>query len=276
MTRLLLTLRFYATGSFLVSVGDFAGVSESSACGIVWLVTKAIASLRPAFIRLPATNDEIREVQSGFFAISGFPRVVGTIDCTHVKIQSPGGDDAEYFRNRKGYFSFNVQTLCDHNLKIRDIVARWPGATHDTQILNHSTLLAKLERGDFGNGLVLGDGGYACRDFLLTPLLSPRTEAEKRYNECQIATRNTVERQYGNWKRMFPILREGIRLSKSKVQGVIVATAVLYNLAKEMNEPDNFINDDHDDDDHDDSDLVVQGNAANRVRNSLINYFGQL
>ena len=31
----------------------------------------------------------------------GFPGVIGAIDCTHVTIQSPGGDDAELYRNKK-------------------------------------------------------------------------------------------------------------------------------------------------------------------------------
>ncbi|KAH7961883.1 hypothetical protein HPB52_013099 [Rhipicephalus sanguineus] len=44
-----------------------------------------------------------------FYRIANFPGVTGCIDCTHVKIKSPGGDDAEVFRCRKGYFSINVQ-----------------------------------------------------------------------------------------------------------------------------------------------------------------------
>ena len=36
------------------------------------------------------------------------PGVVGIIDCTHILINSPGSDNAENYRNRKGYFSLNV------------------------------------------------------------------------------------------------------------------------------------------------------------------------
>ena len=50
---------------------------------------------------------------SGVYAVSGLPGVIGAIECTHVLIQSPGGDDAEIYRNRKGYFSINVQLVCD-------------------------------------------------------------------------------------------------------------------------------------------------------------------
>lgn len=148
---------------------------------------------------------------------TGFPRVLGTIDCTHIKILSPGGDDAEYYRNRKDYFSINVQTVCDDKLRIRDIVARWPGSTHDMTIFNSSGLLQILTRGDFGRGVLLGDGGYACRRFLLTPLLNPTTPAQLKYNDAHKQTRNTVERQYGVWKRRWNVLRSTIRLKKEKV-----------------------------------------------------------
>ena len=43
---------------------------------------------------------------------------MGAIDCTHIKIPCPGGENAELFRNRKGYFSINVQAVCGPNLYI--------------------------------------------------------------------------------------------------------------------------------------------------------------
>ncbi|KAK4886896.1 hypothetical protein RN001_003167 [Aquatica leii] len=39
------------------------------------------------------------------------PLYIGTIDCTHVKIQSPGGEDAEIFRNRKGRQWVSIEEL---------------------------------------------------------------------------------------------------------------------------------------------------------------------
>jgi hypothetical protein len=53
-----------------------------------------------------------------------------------------------------------------------------------------------------------------------------------------IRTRNPVERSYGVWKRRFPILSNGINLNIAKVQRIIVATAVLHNIAIENNEED--------------------------------------
>ncbi|KAH1009023.1 hypothetical protein HUJ04_001452 [Dendroctonus ponderosae] len=80
-------------------------------------------------------NDFIEYTDLEFFTrVAIFPLVIGAIDCTHVKIQSPGGEDAERFRNRKGYFSWNVQTICDAQLKIIDIVPGWPEKDGDLPI----------------------------------------------------------------------------------------------------------------------------------------------
>lgn len=68
----------------------------------------------------------------------------------------------------------------------------------------------------------------------MTPLLNPITQAEQLYNESQIRTRNPIERTFGVLKRRFPILALGIRLKITKVEKLVVATAVLHNIAINM------------------------------------------
>ncbi|XP_068083427.1 putative nuclease HARBI1 [Anabrus simplex] len=236
MNQLLLALRFYATGGTLTTAGDFCGVHKVTAGTVVNRVSAAIASLRRTYIKMPEGERECHSLQSDFYRLAAFPRTIGSLDCTHIRIKSPGGDAPEDFRNRKGYFSMNVQTVCDTKLRIRDIVARWPGSSHDSTIFNNSVLKARLERGDFGNSVLVCDSGYAPGLHLLPPLRNPATRAQQLYNESLIRTRNTVERQYGVWKARFPVLALGIRQKIENVQGVIVACAVLHNMAIDNNE----------------------------------------
>ncbi|XP_044764246.1 putative nuclease HARBI1 isoform X2 [Coccinella septempunctata] len=63
-----------------------------------------------------------------------------------------------------------------------------------------------MEQGLYGNCYLLGDSGYACKPFLFTPVLNPGTEAERRYNQAHIKTRNCIERCFGVLKRRFPCL----------------------------------------------------------------------
>ncbi|XP_029347997.1 putative nuclease HARBI1 [Acyrthosiphon pisum] len=235
--KLLLALRFYATGSFLISAGDVVGVSKSTACVIVRDVSVALAQLRPQFIKMPETNDEIKELQKQFYGIAKFPLVIGAIDCTHIKIQSPGGPNAEYFRNRKGWFSLNVQTVVSAKLKIMDIVVRWPGSTHDSTIFSRSKINNDLHvEQKWGNSLIVADSGYANTKHIVTPFLNPQAGPENLYNESQIRTRNPVERCYGVLKRRFPVLSLGMRLQISNIQNVIIACSVLHNIAIDCND----------------------------------------
>ncbi len=79
---------------------------------------------------------------------------------------------------------------------IRDIECRWPGSTHDSFMLAQSYIGDKFEQGGFGNLWVLGDSGYPCKTYLMTPYLNPTTEGERRYNRAQKNARSIVERYY--------------------------------------------------------------------------------
>ena len=163
--------------------------------------------------------------------------VIGCIDGTHVPIVKPSSRDYEEYRCRKSFFSINVQAVVDHDLKFSNIVVRWKGSTHDSGIWNNCCLKAKFEAG-LMNGYLLGDNGYACTNFVLTPLLNPVTPAEMRYNEAHIATRNTVERLFGIWKSRFQCLRKCLTFHPNKCCRVILATAVLHNFLRQHKHQD--------------------------------------
>ncbi|KAF5281910.1 hypothetical protein FQR65_LT14436 [Abscondita terminalis] len=168
MNQLLVSLRLYSTGGHLQSIADFSGMHLSTVSRIVKRVSEAIARLYPRYIKFPNTEIEIKQSQQQFYSVASFPRVVGAIDCTHMKIQSPG------------------------------------------------------------------DNGYFNNNYLLTPLLQPRTAGEQLYNESHIRTRNCIERCFGVWKRRFPILAYGCRLNINTYLSVVVATGVIHNIAIDM------------------------------------------
>lgn len=154
----------------------------------------------------------------GFYGLASFPGVLGAIDCTHVAIQSPGGVNGELFRNRKGYFSLNIQGVVSATLVFENVVSRWYGSAHDATIFANSRLNARFESGEFNDFYLLGDAGYPCKNYLLTPLAATPTAAQRRYNYCQIRTRNPVERAFGVLKRRFPCLKMGLRVKVTECQ----------------------------------------------------------
>ncbi|GFT51530.1 nuclease HARBI1 [Trichonephila clavipes] len=87
----------------------------------------------------------LAHVSRKFFSIAGFPKVIGALDGTFVRIVSPGGEDAERFRCQKNYFALNVQTIVDSDLVIRNVVARWPGSAHYSTVFNNSAACLSLK-----------------------------------------------------------------------------------------------------------------------------------
>ncbi|KAL2080719.1 hypothetical protein ACEWY4_024512 [Coilia grayii] len=141
---------------------------------------------------------------------------------------------------RKGFPALNVQVVCDHRGVFTDIVARWPGSTHDAYVWANSALCQVAEGGGFGGCWLLGDSGYPLRPYLLTPFQQPNTAAEARYNRAHIATRAIVERAIGRWKQRFRCLSKmagGVQLHPVKCCAVAVVTAQLHNMAVRANVP---------------------------------------
>lgn len=73
----LLTLRFYATESFYITVADFMMTHKSIAARLINKVTTAIVNLSQTFISI-------------FYEIARFPMVLGAVDGTYIRIQSLG------------------------------------------------------------------------------------------------------------------------------------------------------------------------------------------
>ncbi|MGH0167605.1 UNVERIFIED_CONTAM: hypothetical protein FKN15_053095 [Acipenser sinensis] len=223
-------IRFYATGSFLNVVGDFTGIHKSSASRIVHRVSQSLKRKLNHFITFSTDPSKLRKLKGRFYEIAGFPNVVGAVDGTHIKIQAPYQNENIYV-NRKGYHSINVQIISDPNLLISNIVAQWPGSTHDSRILLNSSIHTAFDRG-IVQGFLHGESGYALKPWLMTPYLNPQSPAQANYNRAHSKTRNTVERCIGVWKRRFHILHREIRMAPDRVCAIICATAALHNFAR--------------------------------------------
>lgn len=119
--------------------------------------------------------------------------------------------------------------VSEPRLEILDIVARYPGLTHDSRIYNRSAVYARFHRNEIP-GLLLGDNGYVCNHKLLTPFLTSHNDYEIRYNAAHKPTRNVVERLFGIWKRRFYCLKGILRTKLNTSIVTIYATAVLHNI----------------------------------------------
>ncbi|XP_049885359.1 putative nuclease HARBI1 [Pectinophora gossypiella] len=238
----LLTLRFYATSSFQTVCGDLLLISQSTASNIITKVSKLLAKLIRQYVKFPQgaeamANRELFQEMGRHGRWPGLPGIDGAIDCTHIKIVStPKCQHHEVYRNRKSYFSINVQAVVGPRMEFLDIVARWAGSMHDSRIFQMSSVYTKY-RQNLLNGRLVGDNGYPSLTFMLTPVRpAPEDAPTVRYNRAQIKTRNIVERTFGIWKRRFPCLQRGMGNKLTTVSNIIVACAVLHNLSIHLND----------------------------------------
>ncbi|XP_071580307.1 putative nuclease HARBI1 isoform X2 [Temnothorax nylanderi] len=235
--QLLICLRFYATASFQKVNGDLMELPQPTICRIVFRVTATLATHLNTYVKFPTNQAAIqenrrlfKELGYGYGAI-GLPCINGAIDCTHIRLLGNNfGGIAEIYRNRKGYFSLNVQTVVGPRMEFLDLVPEWPGSQHDSRIFQNSRVFMRFQQREL-TGMLVGDSGYPSLTFLLTPFRNPQNEEEQRYNEIQSRTRMVVERTFGTWKRRFPCLSRGLSLKLLTCTGVVSACAVLHNLS---------------------------------------------
>ena len=117
-------------------------------------VSAALARRVGDYIKFPTTDAEMRNVKEKFFQVAGFPNVLGAIDGTLVPIKGPSADEHLYIC-RKGYHALNIQGISDADYKFVNIVARWPGSSHDAFIWGNCQLADELDQGQV-NGWLLG------------------------------------------------------------------------------------------------------------------------
>ncbi|XP_052243768.1 putative nuclease HARBI1 [Dreissena polymorpha] len=177
-------LHYLASGEFQINDGDHHQVSQSTVSKVISEVLQELTSsdMVREHIRFP-TSVHDRDAQVAQFAgVANFPKVMGVIDCTHVRILVPSLEEDIYV-NRKGFHSITAQLVFDAFDTIIDVVARWPGSSHDSQILQNSGVKQLFEEGIIPVGYhLLGDSGYPSRRWLLTPYANLQAGQQTRYN----------------------------------------------------------------------------------------------
>lgn len=102
-------------------------------------------NLAPRYICFPRNENEMTEAKNQFEAQFNFPGILGVIDGTHIAVTALRLEIENAFVNRKGFHSINTQIVCDANMLITNINARYPGSTHDAFIYGGSILNTRLE-----------------------------------------------------------------------------------------------------------------------------------
>uniref|UniRef100_A0A3P9IK64 DDE Tnp4 domain-containing protein n=1 Tax=Oryzias latipes TaxID=8090 RepID=A0A3P9IK64_ORYLA len=207
--QVLTTLGFLATGTFQRELADRSGISQPTLSRVMPDVLKGIRTLSHDSIKFPYTA-----------AMSGFPNVIGAIDCTHVAIRAPNVNE-NAFINRKHFHSINVQIICDADMLLTNVVARWP--THDSFILRHSSVGRRLEAGAIRDGWLLGTFNYRHSHFNVLQCFNVLPISLSLQGTVDIPSNSRCLRR--------------LLYTPGKVCQIVLACAVLHNVAQLKNMP---------------------------------------
>lgn len=241
--KLNLFLLFLRSGSMALSMA-LAGIEcKTMAYSSLAYIAERIAMMSDTIIRMPTSDDnEIDRIKLAFAdkCEVPMPDIVGIIDCTQICITQPSrrqaGRPSKQFYCRKEFYSLNVQTICDPDLRIMNIVTNYPGAASDKNIYNASAVKTSLEASQHGqNSLLIGDLGYEMSECLLLQYdctyRKKLTPSMKLFNRQHSILRRIIDDCHRTWKGKFKMFDTPIRIRNlATVQNIIRASAVIHNI----------------------------------------------
>jgi len=160
--------------------------------------------------------------------------ILGCVDGSLIDIATPADDEADYVDRRGNrHHSINMMAVCDVHMRFMYINVNNPGRNHDAGCFDNSAFGHRLAAGyrPFPDAVVLGDSGYTCNDYTITPLLAPNAPEEISFNVAHKRTRCIVERALGLLKARWRILLVKCDYQPLIASDIIRACCILHNIS---------------------------------------------
>lgn len=212
-------------------IADRFYISISTLHRIIRKVTLFLSNLLKETITWPATDE--KEIIERHFRFNNFPGVIGCIGCTHIKIAKPGNDPESYL-NKNKFYSIQLQVVCDHKKRIRDIFVGFPGSVSNSYVFQSSPLYANLKE-KCVEYYLLGNKSYPCLENLLTPFEDNGclNEKQKNFNMKLSLNQFVVEQCFTMLRQKFRQLNYLKLKNMDDIVHLIRACCVLHNLTLE-------------------------------------------
>jgi hypothetical protein len=165
---------------------------------------------------------------------------VGALDGLAIWISKPPKNkckNPKTYWNRKEFFSFNLQAMCDARYRFTMGSCKAAGSTHDSVAFGITHLSQVLANGGLPAGFwVAGDDAYPASDSLLTPwpgkLLS---EYEDGFNFWQSSARISIEQAFGIFVARWGILWRKVVVDFNLIPTLVLCLMKLHNFCMDNN-----------------------------------------
>ncbi|XP_018405660.1 PREDICTED: putative nuclease HARBI1 [Cyphomyrmex costatus] len=246
--QLMITIWCLANIESFRSVADRFGISKSTCWDVLYRTCQSIlqVNIRYKIISWP-NRERAQKIMRKFEEINGFPRIIGAIDGSHIRILKPKSNPNSYC-NRKNYHSVLLQGVCDSNKLFLDVYTGEPGSIHDMRLFRKSDLYERINNSliDFPeDSHLVGDLAYKLFPFLLVGFknVGRLTNREKNFNEklsqCRVNIENTFAYLKGRFRRIKYL--ETVRLDLICL--LIVSACIMHNVCILKGDlPEEFIN----------------------------------
>ncbi|XP_075199561.1 uncharacterized protein LOC142302391 [Anomaloglossus baeobatrachus] len=245
--RLLVTLRFLATGmSYGALHFDFL-LGTSTICGIVRLTCDALWLHLKNQVMPQPTCEKWLQIAHGFYEVTKFPHCIGALDGKHIRVRKPPNSGSRYFNFHK-FFSVVILALVDTNYKFIYVDIGAYGSASDARIFRSTRLARRMISMDLNlptpsplpgtSGptvpfVMVADEGFALSPHVMRPF--PRRgidDLKSQFNSRLKTARSYVECSFGILASKWRIYQTTIQLNPTNVQSVIKATVVLHNFCR--------------------------------------------
>ncbi|XP_077157684.1 uncharacterized protein LOC143819677 [Paroedura picta] len=236
--RVAIALWYLATGDTYRDVAHQFSLGVATAREIIREVCLAMEA--ELYWTVVCLGDRVGEIMDGFGHL-GFPHCIGAVDGCHIPIRAPGRRYDEY-GNRKGFCSVILQGTVDHTGRFIDAEAGWGGQRNDAFVFQQSNLRTAIEAGAYVPGyptvtmqgagvpaLIVADGAYPQRRWLMKPYAPPRNAVEAYFNGRLCRARNIVERAFGHLKVRWRCLLSCLQVN---ITPVILVCVILHNICE--------------------------------------------
>lgn len=240
--QLYVTLWYLGGSDSIIRIADRFGIAESSV--VVCrnrIIDTILNNLKSKFINWPHA-EILEQTIDKFHQRNGFPGVIGALDGTHISIKAPTENPQSYI-NRKGYYSLQLQAVCDSDMKFLNCFCGYAGSCHDARVLRNSDLWNYGLEVCNGNHII-ADGAYPLGRWLMTPYRDNGhlSQEQKHFNYLLSDNRVVIERALGLLKGRFRRLHHLDVLSIQTAVKIIMCTCILHNICLIQNEDiDNYM-----------------------------------